>query len=133
MGTYTEIIFGAELKKETPKEIILVIQKMTEAEELGNDAPFHPFFDSSSPWLLTSGGSYYFPGIVKPHFWYDDISECWYLHFRTNIKNYDGGIEKFLDWIKPYIDGGSGKRGMYAIVTHEYADEPTIYYLKEKK
>ena len=131
MGMYTEIIFGAGLKKDTPKNVIGVLQRMIDGEDLVDNLPDHEFFKSQRTWLIRSGGSYYFPGCIEPKFWFDDISKNWFLHFRTNIKNYDSEIEKFLDWIKPYIDQGVGSRGFYAIVTYEEQNEPTIYYLTE--
>lgn len=129
MGMYTEIIFGAGLKEELPEVIVSTIKKLVAGEDLAESTPNHPFFKSKRPWLLRSGGSYYFPGTVEPKFWFDDIAKQWFLHFRTNIKNYDSEIEKFLDWIKPYIEEGVGERNFYAIVTYEESVEPTIYYL----
>jgi hypothetical protein len=131
MGMYTEIIFGAGLKEETPKDVIDVIQRMVNGDDLIDNLPDHDFFRSERKWLMKSGGSYYFPGILEAKFWFDDISNNWFLHFRTNIKNYDNEIEKFLDWIKPYLGQGVGSRGggFYAIVTYEESEEPTIYYL----
>ena len=133
MGMYTEIIFGASLKKDTPSTVIDTIHRLIAGDEFNPDVsldvPDHPFFSTERRWLLISGGSAYFPGTVEPKFWYDYSYEQWFLHFRTNIKNYDGAIEKFLDWILPYIDDGVGHRNFYAIVTYEEADEPTIYYL----
>jgi len=129
MGMYTEIIFGAGLKAELPEGIVSTIKKLVAGEDLKETTLDHPFFKSERPWLLSSGGSYYFPGTVEPKFWFDDIAKQWFLHFRTNIKNYDSEIEKFLDWIKPYIEDGVGKRNFYAIVTYEDSVEPTIYYL----
>ena len=129
MGMYTEIIFGAGLKENLPENIVAVIQKMVNGEKLCEPAPDHPFFKSGRPWLMRSGGSYYFPGTVEPKFWFDDIGNQWFLHFRTNIKNYDSEIEKFIDWIKPYIGQGVGERNFFAIVTYEEASEPTVYYL----
>jgi len=131
MGMYTEISFGAGLKNELPEEVVLSIKKLVAGESLEETAPDHPFFKSERSWLLTSGGSYYFPGTVAPKFWFDDIANQWFLHFRTNIKNYSSEIEKFIDWIKPYIKDGVGCRNFYAIVTYEEADEPTIYYLQD--
>jgi hypothetical protein len=131
MGMYTEIIFGAALRKDTPKHIIEIIQKMVNREGLYGLKPDHPFFESKCSWLLAANGSYYFPGIVEPQFKFNDIAEQWYLHLRTNIKNYNNEIEKFLDWIKPYIYKGSGTRDFYAIVTYEADETPTIYYLGE--
>lgn len=131
MGMYTEIIFGAELKKEAPESIINTIQYLVDGKDVSEleNAPDHDFFRSERTWLIRSGGSYYFPGTVEPKFWHDDISQSWFLHFRTNIKNYDSEIEKFIDWIKPYIGDGVGGRRFFAIVTYEEQDEPTIYYL----
>ena len=47
----------------------------------------------------------------------------------TNIKNYESEIQTFLEWIKPFIDSGSGDREMYAITISEEQSEPTIHYL----
>ena len=131
MGMYTEIIFGAGMKEELPEAVVTTIKKLVSGEEIGGNAPDHPFFKAERTWLLRSDGSYYFPGTVEPKFWFDKIANQWFLHFRTNIKNYDSEIEKFLDWIKPYIKEGVGRRNFYAIATYEEADEPTIYYLKD--
>lgn len=133
MGMYTEIIFGARLKTDTPDSVIQTIKELIKESGTAKlnftDKPNHPFFTCSSVWLLQSRGSYYFSGVVPPLFAYDDISKDWSLHFRTNIKNYGNEIEKFLDWIKPYIESGSGNRDFYAIVTYEEDETPTVYYL----
>jgi len=63
--------------------------------------------------------------------WFDDISKSWHLSTRSNIKNYEQEIQTFLEWIKPYIDGGSGGRDMYAIVIYEEQEELDIYYLHD--
>ena len=129
MGMYTELIFGADLKKDTPKNVIEALKYMIgDTKEKPNDFPLP---DGICEWLFR-GASYYF-GVNRPvsKMWFDDISKSWALSTRSNIKNYEGEIEAFLEWIKPYIDGGSGVRDMYAIVTCEESDEPKIYYLHE--
>jgi hypothetical protein len=75
-------------------------------------------------------GSYYF-GVNRAvcKMWRDDITKCYHISTRANLKNYDGDIEAFLEWMKPFIDSGSGARDMYAIVIYEECEEPTIYYL----
>lgn len=129
MGMYTELIFGAKLKIETPTEVIDALKYMTgEIKEKPNNFPLP---DGRCEWLF-QGGSYYFAinnGISK--MWLDDIDKKWHISTRSNIKNYENEIETFLEWIKPYIAGGSGVREMYAIVIYEEASEPTIYYLSE--
>lgn len=130
MGMYTEIIFGAGLDPNIPDDVLEVIKLLANGGDFDgcNFIPQHPFFKTQRTWMMNSGGSYYFPGVVSPKLWYDTIGNQWFLHFRTNIKNYDGEIEKFLDWIKPYIDQGSGESDMYAIVLYEEDSVPTIYY-----
>ena len=128
MGMYTELIFGANLKKDTPKNVIEALKYMTgEKKEKPDNFPLP---DGRCEWLF-QGSSYYF-GVSRPvsKIMLGDIGGNWILSTRSNIKNYEGEIETFLKWIKPYIDSGSGKRDMYAIVTHEQHNSPTIYYLR---
>lgn len=128
MGMYTELIFGATLKKETPNEVIEVLKYMLGESE--NKPDNFPLPEGRCEWLFR-GGSYYFAvnnSVSK--MWLDDIDNCYHISTRSNIKNYNNEIEIFLRWIEPYISGGSGVNDMYAIVIYEEQDEPTIYYLK---
>ena len=129
MGMYTELIFGANLKQDTPNEVIEALQYMIgKTKEKPTNFPLP---EGRCEWLF-QGSSYYF-GISDPvnKMWKDDIGKNWVLSTRSNIKNYNGEIETFLKWIKPYIDGGSGINEMYAIVMYEEAEAPTIYYLNK--
>lgn len=123
---FTELIFGAALKKETPSEVIETLRYMVgdieEPQKLAFDVGRNPLW----------GGSYYF-GVNESvsKIWFDNIDNQWHISTRSNIKNYDSEIEQFLEWVKPWIEDGSGARDMYAIVIYEESDEPTIYYLHE--
>lgn len=127
MGMYTELIFGAELKPETPDNVINTLRWLAgdlteEPAELAINLTRNPL----------RGGSYYFgvnSSVTK--MWFDSISNAWILSSRANLKNYNSEIETFLEWIKPYVDSGSGARNMFAIVTYEESEEPTIYYLDD--
>lgn len=132
---YTELILGAELHRDTPKQVIDVLKYLTDFE-LGKtepkDLPEHEFFKCERWRFLFKMGSFYFGvhnGSTK--LWFDEVCDSWHISTRSNLKNYDGEIEKFLDWIKPYLSDGSGDRSFYAIVTYEEAEEPTIYYLED--
>ena len=128
MGMYTELIFGASLIKDTPDQVINALKYMIgDIKEKPEDFPLP---EGRCAWLFR-GGSYYF-GVNEPvsKMWYDDNSNNWRISTRSNIKNYDGEIETFLEWIKPFIHQGSGYRDMYAIVTYEEAESPTIYFLE---
>ena len=128
MGMYTELIFGAELKKETPNEVIGALKYMLgEVKEKPNNFPLP---DGRCEWLF-QGGSYYFAineSVNK--MWLDEIDNCWHISTRSNIKNYEDEIETFLEWIKPHIDSGSGDRDMYAITIYE-SGEPVLYFLDD--
>lgn len=129
MGMYTELIFGASLKKDTPNEVIQSLKYILgEVQDKPSDFPLP---DGRCEWLFR-GASYYF-GVCNSvnRMWFDDIGKNYCISTRSNIKNYDNEIETFLAWIKPYIEIGSGSREMYAVVTYEEAEEPKIYYLRD--
>lgn len=126
---YTELIFGARLKKETPEQIINALKYIIgDIEEKPSDFPLPEIIRHS----IFTMASYYF-GVSKSinKMWFDDITKSWHIGIRSNIKNYKSQIEIFLNWIKPYIESGSGSREMYAIVIYEEDNEPTIYYLED--
>ena len=127
MGMYTELIFGAELKKETPERVINALKYMIGELE---DKPDDFLLPEGSCEYVLKGSSYYF-GVNKAAYklWFDEISKSWRISSRSNIKNYENEIEMFLEWIKPYIESGSGAKNMYAITIYEADFEPTIYYL----
>jgi hypothetical protein len=129
MGMYTELIFGARLKENTPNEVIETLKFMIGETEVKPEG--FPFPDGRCEWLF-QGGSYYFAvhkAVSKMY--YDDIAKAWTVSTRSNIKNYEGEIEQFLEWIKPHIDSGSGNREMYAVVTYEDG-EPRMFYLYDE-
>jgi hypothetical protein len=139
MGMYTELIFGATVKDTIPQEVKDVLHYLFDEEALGlrlkpKNLPNHPFFKCDRWDFITSCSSYYF-AVRNTHcsIQHDDISNTYNLSSRANLKNYDNEIAMFLDWIKPYIEQGSGTRDFYAIVCYEEQAEPTIYYLKEKE
>lgn len=132
MGMYTELIFGAELKKDTPKNVIEALNYMTSNnnKEYSNRLILN---NCISEYLFKSSSSCFGVDRSMSKMWFNDISGKWVLSTRSNIKNYHGEIEAFLKWIKPYIESGSGCSDMYAIVTHEYSKTPEIYYLNNEE
>ena len=140
---YTELIFGASIKAEgLPEEVLDVLKYLFNYNEITDwqeyyktqpiKLPNHPFFKCDRWDIITSCSSYYF-AVRNTHrnIEFDEISNTWNCSSRASLKNYDDDIEQFLDWIKPYIEQGSGERDFYAIVCYEEQSEPTIYYLKE--
>ena len=127
MGMYTELIFGAELKKETPTEVIEALKYMIgDTDEKPNNFPLP---NGGCEWLFKGGSCYFAINNAVSKMWFDNIDNQWHISTRSNIKNYENEIETFLEWIRPYIDGGSGTRDMYAMVIYKEQDVPNIYYL----
>jgi len=124
---YTELIFGADLKTDTPENIIEALKYMI--GDTADKPKDFPLPKGRCEWLFR-GCSYYF-GVNEPisKMWHEDVCDRWVISTRSSIKNYENEIESFLEWIKPYIESGSGARDMYAIVTYEESDTPNIYYL----
>ena len=129
MGMYTELIFGAKLKSDTPEDVIETLKYMV---GVGQE-PATKAFETKSGHNPLRGGSFYF-GVTNSvtEMKYHDIGKAWQISSRANIKNYENEIEDFLEWIKPHIDQGSGEKDMYAITIHEEIGEPTIYYLQDE-
>lgn len=131
MGMYTEFVFASELKRDLPSEVEQVLKTMTEGygfDEL-SIIPDQDFFKCDRWTMLFTCDSYYFDGKTSTSFEYDNISKSYYLTVRSNLKNYDSEIEKFLQWIKPYLDiYGNKFLGYYM---YEEYESPTLIYSDE--
>lgn len=131
MGMYTELIFGASLKKETPTHVINTLQNMVDSQLLrySDDALPKEIVEFKDLFQCCSTSF----GVMTPHskLQYHIAIDTWELSVRCSVK-YTNKIDEFLAWIKPWISDGSGFPGFYAIVTYEEAEKPRIYYLKEK-
>lgn len=129
MGTYTEIFVNVALKADTPAHVLQILNNPDDAVRL----PDHPFF-SCDRWdqILTgpcSGGSYYFNLNNFYHFrTIDDISKGAGLCLLQDLKNYDNEIDKFFDWIEPYVAGSDFERVHMGHHRYEESEEPTLRY-----
>lgn len=126
MGMYTELILGCRLKRDMPIEVLDTINSLVGGSWFETRTVLDRLGLFTNPLV---GSSYYF-GVCESqaYFEYDQISHAYVLSTRANIRNRQD-IEKFLEWLKPYFKFGSGAREMYAVVTYEESDEPTLYYL----
>jgi hypothetical protein len=141
MGMYTELVFGASL--DIPKKEFNILSFLIDPSNKEYPESWPQIWQELSRmrWVLVGQSSYYFGARWQPPFLHINKNDyeqsktpgnvsC-FLSIRSNIKNYDGEIEKFLDWIKPFIEKGSGNWDMYATVIYEDTEEPTIYYLNK--
>lgn len=109
MGMYTEIVLAMQLKRDTPSEVIEILEYLVDTfQKQGPEiAPSHPFFQTPRWKMIGDGDSYYFPGITNSKIEYDDIARAYFLTVRSNLKNYDQEIQKFLHWLAPYSQAGT--------------------------
>lgn len=118
MGSYTRFNFKARLNKDTPNNVIKLLDDC-----INNNA------DCDWDTLLTGlngnedikGGAFYKSG------------KYYTLRIDTEFKNYENQLKQFLDWIKPFIVGRKKKQ---YIGYHEWLDgegDNRIYIYKKKQ
>ena len=128
MGMYTELHFNVELKEDTPEEIMEVLRYMVCDGVPPSTIPQHELFETSRWAFMLRCGSFYFAAETHSTLRYDDISKSYYLCVRCNLKNYDEEIQKFIDFIDPFVVGTNGDfLGFYR---YEESNEPTLIYKK---
>jgi hypothetical protein len=128
MGMYTEIYVNVDLKKDTPDEIIEVLKAMCHMEE--SDEKVLESYPDRWGGLFYSG-SYYTPDTHCHSLTCDGITQRWSLLGKGDIKNYEGEIQKFFEWIIPYVDGCPGDFIGYS--RYEVDREPTLVFLPESE
>jgi len=102
MGDYTRIKFYAKLRSDTPASVLEVLRATFTSEEAVPEElkPDHPFFRETRWESLFLCTSVYFEtpeprGLVE--------GDTTILQFHSSLKDYDVEIEKFCDWIGPYL------------------------------
>jgi hypothetical protein len=118
MGNYTEFIFKAKLRQDTPDNVIEVLKRVLIDRDLGHNKTLfttkdvstpdidHPFFKCNNWYglfLCTNWGDIQ-GGRMYRHGFY------WKLDIHTEFRNYDSEIEKFVNWITPFVVGRKKKQ-----------------------
>jgi hypothetical protein len=128
MGTYTELHFNSRLKKDLPENVVETLQYMIGQKTKPENLPEHELFECARWLLLFTCDSYYFDADTYSTLRFDRIADRYYLCIRSNVKNYDNEIEKFIDWIMPYLEKDEGNfLGFYR---YEETEHPTLIYAK---
>lgn len=128
MGMYTEIFLSVELKENTPVEVIDVLKFMFSDGDEPNPLPDHRLFSLPRWMMIGKCSSYYFVPSATSRMWFDDIAECWFITSRSDLKNYDGEIEAFFDWLMPFVDANEGQFIGYH--RYEEDDAPKLVFAK---
>lgn len=138
MGMYTELFLGVEIHGSKGSDHIKALTYMAATQEeqpkLSKDFDMsHPLFKTDRwSWMLRSGGSYYFRTKPCLVFRYDEIANAYFLTLITNIKNYTGEWEQFLDYIAPHIDEDTTCKCI-GWIRYEEAEHPTLLYIEDGK
>jgi hypothetical protein len=119
MGHYTELKFKAKLRTDTPGEVINLLKRVLIDGDLGLDDK-----------VLFSHEDVFDPGIEHELFkckrwealflstnWDDEMQggkmyfgKYWTIDIHAEFKNYDDEIDKFMDWISPFVVGRKKKQ-----------------------
>jgi hypothetical protein len=130
MGMYTEISFRATLKRDAPEEVVSALRAMIDLEK-PEALPSHPLFECPRWDMLACSSSYYFPAHAPSGLEKDSIRGAWSVYLNADLKNYHDEIEKFFDWIDPYVDAAPGEFLGYELYEDvEPGTPPTPYFKK---
>lgn len=128
MGMYTELVLGIEI--EDNDKIIQTLRYMLGETEY-QPVDDHELFKTDRWDYMLKCDSYYFDGQTDSKLYMDDLYEDnpkFYLNVRCNLKNYNNEINKFLDWLNPYIK----TFGFLGYLRYEENEDPTLIYKTEK-
>lgn len=103
MGMYTELVLKCEVSGDAPEIVKNVVRHLFSGGERPEQIPEHEFFKCHRWSSIGSGSSaYHFPEAISNLFKYD-WDESLYIFSRSDLKNYDDEIAKFVDWITPHL------------------------------
>lgn len=127
MGMYTAFHIGLEIKRDVPLNVVQTLNRMVH----GGASPYtpdHPLFDCERWDVLLSMDSYHSAYQQNASFVYDDCAKCYYLSATSSLKNYNDEIDKFLDWITPYV---GNEDEFVGYKRYEQDDHPTLIYWQD--
>lgn len=123
MGMYTEFHFNAEVQDDD--DVLAVLRYMVDDGPEPAPLPNHLLFSTGRWRRMLRGDSYYFDADTHSTL-RADYQGGQYLCIRCNLKNYDGEIEKFIDWITPHLKKHEGDfLGFYR---YEETEQPTLIH-----
>jgi len=128
MGMYTEINCAFKLKQDIPPEVVAILMHMLDPRNPRPvQMPPHPLFETEN-WdlLLICSSQYFATSKAQSAVWLDEVDGRYRVLIRSNLKNYDDEIEKFIDWITQYIHAVGGDFLGYS--RSETTQVPTLIY-----
>lgn len=120
MGMYTELVLKAEVKDDAPESVKAILGFLFNGEDRPTVTPEHPFFSCERWSMIGRCSSYYHVP------WNASAYREAYIFSRSDLKNYEGEIEKFLDWVRPYFVQESDQCIGWS--WYEESESPTLIY-----
>ena len=130
MGMYTEIYARGTLVKDTPDQVVAMLQHMVGEDHDPVIMPEHELFKTERWSLLGRGASAYFPA-TSSTVYKDSYSNNWAFMLHANLKNYGNEIAKFFDWIEPYVEGSEGDFMGYSLYEETEPGQAPFCYFKQ--
>lgn len=130
MGMYTELNIGVKICPTPTVEQKLNYMLGEDTEDVYIE---HPLFTDQTRWeSMLLSDSYYFDYRSDSKLFIDNLypdEPMYFLNVLCNLKNYNEGIEKFMDWLCPYIE----TKGFLGYKRYEEDKNPTLIYKENGK
>lgn len=105
MGTYTKVKVLLTLRRDAPDEICNMVRSLVEDRWVDSKALKGQFFDGVHSFFSNERFYCIFGNHTGDH---DCFAEwdCGTVNCVSSVKNYDGLVDDFCDWVTPYVDIG---------------------------
>lgn len=128
MGMYTSFIYDADLRKDTPRQVIDVLEYMLDNDKAPPLLPAAPLFRTER-WDVMLRMTYAGESDERSSLKLDANTEKYRLTARCALKNYGCEIEKFVEWIDPWVD--AAPKTTLGSSQYEECDYPTPIFKGE--
>jgi hypothetical protein len=134
MGMYTELVLKCQIKDDLPDDVRAVLKFLFKEGKEPTVLPDHEFFKCPRWSGIGQGSSFYHHPKAMSDYWTghgDDDNRGGYIFSRSDLKNYDGEIGHFIDWLMPYIDQDEGD--CIGWEWYEEEEQPTLLFKTHKE
>lgn len=130
MGMYTELYLCCTLSNMTQRDINILSYMFNEnCRDVEPEKPNHPFFSTDRWSFVGNCSSYYFVPVSFSKFEQDAVyKDNYHLITRSDLKDYDREIYKFIDYIKPFINLNTSDPEHLGHYRYEEDDRPTLIF-----
>lgn len=133
MGTYTQFFFKAKLDLREHPDIARMLIEVRNRKDDSYEYPDHPFFKSERWLMLFHCGNWDDNVMGMRIYLVPGRQEIYELRIESEFKCYDNEIEKFVDWIYPYVAGRKKKQYVGWFFPEFWDHRNNIYILRNQE